>query len=178
MGLQICTIDRMVTSTGRDTLIKKIHISITKSLIYLVAALLLFVAPIFVHFNPLSGQVPQIETKTLRGEKVQKPQFIYFWASWCGTCEKMQSPISNILKDYKGVTIAVTSGNNFRVKTYLAKQKIDWATVNDRNGVIAKQYFVKAVPTLFILNSKGEIAFVTLGYISELGLRLRLWLAS
>lgn len=152
--------------------------SITKNLIYLVAALLLFVAPIFVHFNPLSGQVPQIKTLTLRGEKVSKPQFIYFWASGCGTCEKMQESISNTLKDYKGVTIAVTSGDNFIVKTYLAKQQLNWTTVNDEEGSIAKQYFVKTVPTIFILNSKGEIAFVTLGYISELGLRLRLWLAS
>ena len=168
----------MVTPTGWNTLIKKFHISITKCLIYLVAALLLFVAPIFVHFNPLSGSVPQIEVMTLEGEKVPKPQFIYFWASWCGTCEPMQVPISNILKDYKGITIAVTSGDDFRVKNYLTKQQLDWAIVNDEEGVIAKQYFVKTVPTIFILNSKGEIAFVTLGYISELGLRLRLWLAS
>ena len=149
-----------------------------KGLIYLMAALLLFVAPIFVHFNPLSGSVPQIEVMTLAGEKVQQPQFIYFWASWCGTCEKMQTPISNILKDYKGITIAVTSGDNLIVKTYLAKHPLDWATVNDEEGVIAKQYFVKTVPTVFILNSKGEIAFVTLGYMSEFSLRLRLWLAS
>jgi len=150
----------------------------TKSLIYLVAALLLFVAPIFVHFNPLSGSVPKIKVMTLAGEKVQQPKLIYFWASWCRTCEKMQAPISNILIDYQGITIAVTSGDDFSVKNYLAKRQLDWATVNDENGVIAKQYFVKTVPTIFILNPKGEIAFVTLGYISELGLRLRLWLAS
>ena len=168
----------MVTPTGWDTLIKEFQISILKILIYLGAALLLFVAPIFVHFNPLSGSIPQIETLTLTGEKVQRPKLIYFWASWCGTCEKMQAPISSILKDYKGITIAVTSGDNFNVKNYLTKRQLNWATVNDDEGDIAKQYFVKAVPTVFILNSNGEIAFVSVGYIGELGLRLRLWLAS
>jgi thiol-disulfide isomerase/thioredoxin len=168
----------MVARTSGNALIKNFQISIIKNLIYLVAALLLFVAPIFVHFNPLSGLAPQIEVMTLGGEKIQQPKLIYFWASWCGTCETMQVPISNILKNYKGITIAVTSGDDFRVKNYLTKQQLDWATVNDEEGVIAKQYFVKTVPTIFILNSKGEIAFVTLGYISELGLRLRLWLAS
>ena len=152
--------------------------SMTKCLIYLVAALLIFVAPIFVHFNPLSGSAPQIETMTLKGEKVSTPQFIYFWASWCKTCEKMQAPISSILKDYNGITIAVTSGDNLGVKTYIAKQQLNWATVSDEEGNIAKQYFINTVPTIFILNSKGEIAFVTLGYITELGLRLRLGLAN
>jgi len=139
---------------------------------------LIFVAPIFIHFNSLSGQVPQIKTMTLSGKKISNPQLIYFWASWCRTCKKMQKPISKILKNYRGVTVAITSGNRLNVKNYLLTQQLDWVTVNDEAGKIAKQYFVKTVPTIFILNSKGEIAFVTLGYVSELGLRFRLWVAN
>lgn len=114
----------------------------------------------------------------LNGEKAEKAKLIYFWASWCGVCEKMQPPISAVLNDYSGVTIAVKSGPDERVENYLSKQQLDWVTVNDENGDISGEYSVKAVPTVFILNAAGEIAFTARGYVGETGLRLRLWLAN
>lgn len=155
----------------------KFKISFNQWLIYLIAALLIFIAPIFVSFNSLSGQPPQISQRTLTGDAIENPKFIYFWAQWCPTCKNMQTPISEVLKDYAGLTVAVKSGMEFKVKDYLTEQQLNWLTVNDENGVIAKHYSVKAVPTVFILNSQGEIAFVTQGYMSEFSLRLRLWLA-
>jgi thioredoxin-related protein len=89
----------------------------------------------------------------------------------------MQSPISEVLKNYSGITIAVKSGNDTLVKRYLSQQQLNWVTINDRQGQIAHQYKVQGVPAVFILNPEGEVAFSTSGYSSELGLRLRLWLA-
>ncbi|MDQ7090170.1 MAG: thioredoxin fold domain-containing protein [Methylococcales bacterium] len=159
-------------------MIKKFKIRKIEGLIYLMAFLLLFVAPIFVNFNPLSGRVPQITQAPLKGTMLQKPKFIYFWAKWCATCEKMKAPISTLLNDYDGVSIAVRSGPDEQLQPYLTQHQLDWLTINDENGTIANQYFVNAVPTIFILNANGEIAFVTLGYMSEWSLRFRLWLAN
>lgn len=167
----------MVSRTDGTALIKKLNGYKKEGVIYLIAALLLFVAPIFVHFNPLSGRVPQITQAPLIGNPIQNPKFIYFWAKWCATCEKMKTPISSILKDYDGITVAVTSGADEQLHAYLMQQQLDWPTINDENSTIAKRYFVTAVPTIFVLNSNGEIAFVTLGYMSEWSLRFRLWLA-
>ena len=146
--------------------------------IYVIAALLIFVAPIFVSFNPVVGQSLVITQKTLKNEAVKTPKFIYFWAKWCPACKKMQPPISEVLKDYRGLTIAVRSGANSKVDDYLIKHHLNWNTVNDEDSIIAKKYAVKAVPTIFILNSQGKIAFEARGYTSEFELRLRLWLAS
>ncbi|NOQ36647.1 MAG: thioredoxin fold domain-containing protein [Methylococcaceae bacterium] len=157
---------------------KKLNLSRAEWSVYLIAALLIFVAPIFVSFNPLSGIPPQITQTTLDNKKIVAPKFIYFWASWCKTCKGMQAPISAVLKDYSGVTVAVKSGMATKVQDYLTKQQLNWSTVNDENGVIAKQYSVTAVPTIFILNSEDEIAFVTQGYVGESALRFRLWFAS
>jgi len=158
--------------------IKKFKLSRLQGFIYLIAALLIFIAPIFVNFNPLSGHAPNIKQAPLSGKNIQNPNFIYFWADWCRVCEKMHPQISNILNDYSGITVAVTSGGDAQLQTYLDKQHLDWLTINDENGDIAKQYFVETVPTFFVLNSQGEIAFVALGYMSEWRLRLRLWLAT
>ncbi|MCK5872182.1 MAG: redoxin domain-containing protein [Methylococcales bacterium] len=158
--------------------INKTAPKIRQGFIYTLAALLIFVAPIFVQFHPLPTLTPELIHQVMAKEKISKPQFIYFWANWCGVCQKMQSPISTILKDYNGVTVAVSSGNAEQVQSYLDHYQLIWPTVNDEHNEIGEQFLVKAVPTIFIFNQAGEIAFVDSGYVSVYGLRLRLWLAS
>lgn len=148
--------------------------------LYLLAALLMFVVPFFINSSSIAGKPPQIQATALSGEKMPslaKPRLIYFWAEWCGICKMMQSPVSAVLADYPAITIAVKSGNDKAVTDYLAQQGLNWLTINDKQGEIASRYAVQGVPAVFILNPDGEIAFATSGYNSELGLRLRLWLA-
>lgn len=134
----------------------------------------------FMQRDMRTGMVPEVAVKTIRGIDVaemiiHKPAIIYFWGSWCGICTVIQSTISEVLQDYSGVTIALRSGNNAEVLQYLEKNKLDWPVVNDNQGVLAQQFGVDAVPALFIVAPDGEVSFVTLGYVTEMGLRLRLW---
>jgi peroxiredoxin len=76
------------------------------------------------------------------------------------------------------VTLAVTSGEAAQIQTYLQEHQLTWPVINDPNNEIASQFSVQAVPATFILNKKGEIIFSETGYISEYGLRIRLWLAT
>lgn len=148
-------------------------------LLYFLTAILMFGVPFFINTSSLSGKPPQILQPIVSGEKINpfQPRLIYFWAEWCGICRMMQAPISAVLTDYPGLTIAVKSGNDRLVKNYLSKHGLNWVTVNDKQGEVAHQYGIQGVPAVFILDSKGEIAFSTSGYSSELGLRFRLWLA-
>lgn len=152
--------------------------TVRQGFIYTLAAVLIFVAPIFVQFQPLPRLDPSLMNQLMTPKKNGTPQFIYFWADWCGVCKTMQGPISGILKNYNGVTVAVNSGNITQVQNYLTHRQLIWPIVNDEHNKIGEQFLVKAVPTIFILNQKGEIAFVDSGYVSDYGLRLRLWLAS
>lgn len=149
-------------------------------LLYFFAAVVMFIVPFFINSSSVFGKPPPIQTTTLSGEKV-KPlsqfRLIYFWAEWCGVCKMTQAPVSAVLQDYPGLTIAVKSGNDTFVKNYLTQQGLTWLTVNDNRGEISRQYGINGVPAVFVLNSDGEVAFATSGYNSELGLRLRLWLA-
>jgi len=45
------------------------------------------------------------------------------------------------------------------------------------DGAIGRDYGIRGVPAVFILGPGGDIRFSTVGYASELGLRLRLRLA-
>ena len=47
--------------------------------------------------------------------------------------------------------------------------------INDNDGTLAQASGVSAVPAVFIVAPDGKISFITLGYVTEIGLRLRLW---
>ena len=134
----------------------------------------------FMQRDMRSGVIPDLPFKTISGEDsalliTNKPAIIYFWGSWCGICATIQSTISGVLKDYSGVTVALRSGNNADVLGYLENNNLDWQVINDNDGALAQAFGVNAVPAVFIVAPDGKISFVTLGYVTEIGLRIRLW---
>ena len=134
----------------------------------------------FMQRDMRSGTVPELPVKTISGEDsaslmLHKPAIIYFWGSWCGICATIQGTISGVLHDYSGVTIALRSGNNADVLNYMQNNNLDWQVINDNDGTLAQKFGVNAVPAVFIVAPDGTISFVTLGYVTEVGLRLRLW---
>ncbi len=136
----------------------------------------------FISSNGLPvGKSPQFKQITLDGEVANEyfgngPAIIYFWAKWCGICRMMQAPISEVLNDFPGVTIAIKSGSSAKVEAYLMSNMLNWKVVNDPMGRVSEQYKIQNVPSIFFLNGNGEIKLTTVGYVSEIGLRVRLWL--
>lgn len=134
----------------------------------------------FMQRDMQSGVVPDLP-KTINGQEStrlvsnNKSAIIYFWGSWCGICATIQGTISTVLQDYSGVTVALRSGNDADVLNYLQNNNLDWQVINDHDGALAQAFGVSAVPAVFIIAPDGEISFVTLGYVTETGLRLRLW---
>lgn len=134
----------------------------------------------FMQRDMRSGATPDLPIKTLSGENsakllANKPAIIYFWGSWCGICAAIQGTISEVLHDYPGITVALRSGNNANVLSYMKKHKLNWQVINDNDGALAESFGVSAVPVVFFLGSDGEISFISLGYVTEIGLRVRLW---
>lgn len=89
----------------------------------------------------------------------------------------MQGSVSNVLRDYPGVTIAVRSGDDGTLQNYLNDKQLNWPVVNDNSGNLGQRYGIRGVPAVFFINATGEIVFTTVGYTSEWGMRFRLWLA-
>ena len=133
---------------------------------------------------PQSGPAPDIQALDLNGQHVElkhyqgKATLVYFWATWCGVCSMTRGSIDNIAQDHPVITIASQSGNNEEIKTYQQQHQFDVTIINDKQGQISQAYGVQAFPSMFILDSKGNISDVEIGLSSEWGLRLRLWWAS
>ncbi len=153
-----------------------------KSAFYLFAVVFIFSGQFLLSSGLVTGQPPEIKSTTLSGQSAmqqitQGPGLIYFWAEWCGVCRSMQSNVSAVLQDSPALTVAVRSGNQQQVTTYLQNQHLNWSVVNDEDGIISEAYGTKSVPALFFLNMQGQIVLTTIGYTSVWGLQFRLWLA-
>jgi peroxiredoxin len=111
------------------------------------------------------------DSAQLRG----KPALIYFWGTWCPVCRAQQGTITGLAENVSLLTVAMQSGTDAEVNQYLAQHGLHWQTVADGQGDIARRWGVNGVPAVFVLDGRGDIRFVTRGYTTELGLRLRVW---
>jgi thiol-disulfide isomerase/thioredoxin len=106
------------------------------------------------------------------------PVMLHFWATWCGVCKLEQPSVVSLAEDVPVVTVASRSGSSADVQGFLRERPMGRAAVVlDPDGSLARRFGVHAYPTTFVLDPEGEIRNVEVGYTSELGLRLRMWLA-
>ena len=130
-----------------------------------------------------TGPAPLLAATTLDGslydirEHLGKPLFVHFWAEWCPICSLEEESIQSLSREYEMITVAMSSGNDEAVRTYMNQSGLSFKVINDESGQIAQVWGVQAVPATFIIDAAGEISFVEMGYSSRLGLILRHWLA-
>lgn len=129
------------------------------------------------------GLAPPISGVLLDGQsaaaqvRAGQPLLVHFWASWCPICSAEQGTIESLSKDYPTLTIAMQSGSDAEVLQHLRKENLSFAVLNDPDSMISRQWGVRAVPASFIIDTQGRIRFLEVGYTTDIGFRLRLWLA-
>ena len=149
----------------------------------LLIILILFVVRAWMQRGMLSGAAPEFHGKLLNDESYdlvadnRRPLLIHFWATWCPICELEQESIQSISIDHAVITIAMQSGEAEEVTAYMHQEKLQFRVINDPDGVLARRFGVRAVPSSFIIDKNNNILFRETGFTTETGLRLRLWLA-
>lgn len=118
------------------------------------------------------------ETVDLIAMSEERPLLVYVWATWCGVCRYTTPSVAALVADGGNVmSVALRSGDNATLETWMRKKKAAMPTVNDASGELARQWDVQVTPTLVVI-SHGEVTSITTGWTSSWGMRLRLWLAS
>jgi thiol-disulfide isomerase/thioredoxin len=129
------------------------------------------------------GAAPPLVGSDLSGRRLSlesyrgKPVLVHFWATWCRVCKAEQSNIDAVARELPVVSVASESGAASDVAAYVHAHAIAQPVILDRDGMLTKRFGVRAFPTTFVIDAAGRIRHVEVGYTTELGLRLRMWLA-
>jgi len=102
---------------------------------------------------------------------------IHFWGIWCPICRQEASNINYLAKNYNLLTIAVSSGEDSKIRAWLKEHNLNYPVLNDIDGSLAKEFKIKVFPTTLFFNSKGELKSVSTGYTTTIGLIIRAKLA-
>jgi thiol-disulfide isomerase/thioredoxin len=107
-----------------------------------------------------------------------KPVALHFWADWCPICRTEENSITRLSEDWPVLTVAMQSGPPDNVSKVLRKRELPWNTGVDESGDAAVAFGFKAVPAFVVVDANGRLRAPTVGYTTEIGMRLRLWWAS
>lgn len=117
-------------------------------------------APIF----DLPGDDKSISLAKLKGKVV----FLDFWASWCDPCRKSFPWMNDMLsrydrKDFTIIAVNLDSSRKDAAK-FLDKVPADFDIAYDPDGVVATKYNLKAMPSSYLIDKKGQLVFAHKGY--------------
>ena len=131
----------------------------------------------------LNKPAPDVEMKTLEGEKVRlselrgKTVLLNFWASWCGPCRRELPGLEKIHADlkYKGlVVLGVNDEGKGAAKKYATAAGLTFETLDDSGRKAHGLYRVKAIPSVFLIDPEGRIVKFFRGAQDESTLRTAL----
>lgn len=94
--------------------------------------------------------------------------YVDFWASWCGPCAKSFPFLNELhgqLKDQGLTVVGVNLDENATdAKAFLAKYPASFNIASDTSKQCAKDFDVKAMPSSYIVDRKGIVHHVHLGF--------------
>jgi len=105
---------------------------------------------------------------------------VYFFAPWCAICEHSIGNLDQQVQDGSiawAKAIALDYADENEVAEFVAGTEIIMPVLLG-SGQTAADWGIKAFPTYFVIDEKGNIDSRSVGYSTSLGIRLRTWLAN
>lgn len=104
--------------------------------------------------------------KKYKGKKV----FMIFWNSWCNYCTEELEDIKKLYKDIgenkKDIIFLTFNNEDEKVLQDVIKERdYNFPIINDK--VIFYKYYVKSVPTLYLINKEGKVVQSIIGKIER-----------
>lgn len=118
---------------------------------------------------------PHCHLSTLDGKSVHdlpqyrgKVVYVDFWASWCGPCAQSFPFMSKLHQDLSGRGLQVLGVNldedPEEAKAFLSAHPAQFTVVSDNGGQCPMDFGVHAMPSTYVIDRKGVIRGVHLGF--------------
>ena len=130
----------------------------------------------------VDSPAPPFQLNDLYGREVSLSQFqgkvviLDFWATWCGPC-RMSMPLLEKLQqefpaEMKLLAINLEEPEDL-VKDYVSRQNIHSTVLLDTEGKVGRAYRSESIPMQVIIDKKGIVRDVMMGFSPQMLTRLR-----
>ena len=105
---------------------------------------------------------------------------IYFFAPWCFYCKHSIGNLNKLVASGKlswARTVALDYRNLDEVREFIRETNINLPVLLG-NQQTFQDWQIRAFPTYFVINGKGQITSRSVGYSTSIGLQSRVWLNS
>ncbi len=135
--------------------------------------------------DPLIGQkAPNFQTQFLNEEEFKlsdqkgKVVILDFWATWCGPCVRALPELQKATSSFNKKNVALLAVNQGESKKVISKflkkkQLKALSVIMDETRKIGGDYKVKGIPKTVIIDQKGVVRHVHVGFSSGMGERLK-----
>lgn len=126
-------------------------------------------APAWVGLEPMSGAPTSLGA--LRGRVV----LIDFWATWCGPCRDLAPILSGLQARYaaQGLSvIGITTDPADAAASFRERVDMRYPITVDAHADTSRAYGVSALPTLFVIDKRGVVRNVDVGFDLGYGARV------
>jgi len=129
--------------------------------------------------SEIGNLAPDFQLNNLDGQPVSlgdfrgKPVLVNFWASWCPPCRSEMPFIQETFTDKKWadeglVVLAIAIGESpSRVSEFVKKYGLTFPVLLDTERNVSLEYYVRAIPTTFLIDRDGIIREIKIGAFSS-----------
>jgi thiol-disulfide isomerase/thioredoxin len=126
--------------------------------------------------DPFRGKpAPDFEVQTLQSAAATKtivsmkgkPIILDFWATWCGPCRMLSPHVERVYEEFKDKglqAMAISDQNREDVLKFESQTPHKIPVYIDQNEIATAAYRVEALPTVVIIDKKGNVVYHQTGF--------------